>query len=171
MDSNIFDLLLRDLWDLAEVPQRWETGVSTAQSWGLEHRMLLDGMREVARGIIATFHCLWAHREKKAADSSWGCTMEGQETKATSFSNGNSDWVLGISFSPHHSVYTQEQGPSKGGSGTADPADFSTLSCTVSQGVWFVFEVAPALSKSLQNGPLKVLPDTTLAQFCDSDCM
>lgn len=41
--------------------------------------------------------------------------MKCQEAQATSFSNGNSDWVSGISFFPHGSVYTQEQGPSKVG--------------------------------------------------------
>lgn len=60
--------------------------------------MLVDGMREDARGITATFHCLQGHREKAEADSSWGCTMKGQEAKATSFSNGNPNWILGICF-------------------------------------------------------------------------
>lgn len=157
MESSLFWLLLRGLWKTLQNPPKLRKSVSTQRGLGLDHRMLVDGMREDARGITATFHCLQGHREKAEADSSWGCTMKGQEAKATSFSNGNPNWILGICFFffSHHSVYIQEQEPSKGW------AELQTLQ--ISQEFWFIFEFGPALSKSLQDGPPEV---TSRHNYC-----
>lgn len=139
MESSLFWLLLRGLWKTLQNPPKLRKSASTQRGLGLDHRMLVDGMREDARGITATFHCLQGHREKAEADSSWGCTMKGQEAKATSFSNGNPNWILGIwfFFLPSQCLHTGT-GAQQGMSRIADPADFPRI--LIYLWVWSCFE-------------------------------